>query len=544
VADGTRIVVVDAQTVLRDVQEGDRFAVDGVVAGDGFRIVSVGFHRPCLEIDRPLPAGRYGWSIQRAWLAPQAEVAAESHAGARPTPLSAASVSARRSGNTTGDDSAELPNGDAARGPAALRDAGETLAIDAPLIVSCGTPQVMTLQPSLAEAAAERWRPSARRWHVAPAELTSATLSRFASRSDEGTGRGERAARADSPGQRFDGRTRWWRFGPHDPYLCDDTEKAEGNEATFAFRLRRSARVIRPETLMMARDQTSGETFRIRLLPAVGGTCATEAGGAFDLELTARSGETAVPVRWTVNPSADPARWRFLALVTDRQGGVSLWVDGQWHERQMSTLGIRQHDELSIGDQLPGMGRSGLDGLLPTGLRDTTIDEVAVWSRPLVHVELMRAMEDSPRHATRDGSLQLYWSSVGPTPDPTGAWRFPFSAAEHWVLDASGTLRHGVQVTVLQAVQQAWDALLDSYRRGGQAVGIGPAEGEVFRFDTSQPLPPPPEPARSPPSHRRPSIARLGFCQIDEAGPWLGLPGTDGSFPGPLGSGNDWEHLT
>jgi len=269
VADGTRIVVVDAQTVLRDVQEGDRFAVDGVVAGDGFRIVSVGFHRPCLEIDRPLPAGRYGWSIQRAWLAPQAEVAAESHAGARPTPLSAASVSARRSGNTTGDDSAELPNGDAARGPAALRDAGETLAIDAPLIVSCGTPQVMTLQPSLAEAAAERWRPSARRWHVAPAELTSATLSRFASRSDEGTGRGERAARADSPGQRFDGRTRWWRFGPHDPYLCDDTEKAEGNEATFAFRLRRSARLIRPETLMMARDQTSGETFRIRLLPAV-----------------------------------------------------------------------------------------------------------------------------------------------------------------------------------------------------------------------------------------------------------------------------------
>jgi hypothetical protein len=174
-------------------------------------------------------------------------------------------VSARRSGNTTGDDSAELPNGDAARGPAALRDAGETLAIDAPLIVSCGTPQVMTLQPSLAEAAAERWRPSARRWHVAPAELTSATLSRFASRSDEGTGRGERAARADSPGQRFDGRTRWWRFGPHDPNLCDDTEKAEGNEATFAFRLRRSARVIRPETLMMARDQTSGETFPVSL---------------------------------------------------------------------------------------------------------------------------------------------------------------------------------------------------------------------------------------------------------------------------------------
>lgn len=261
----------------------------------------------------------------------------------------------------------------------------------------------------------------------------------------------------------FDGKTRIERDVPRDPHLSNDGNQLDGNEATFAFWLNRTATVIRPETLMLGVDQVTGEAFTIALSPTLVRSSSNNAHFRFDLEVTPKSGRDACPVRWTVEHPRSPREWQFIALVTDREGGVRLWINGRGGERQQSTAGIAQHDYLSLGDGVlrHGVRSDGIERLIPTGLRDSWLDSFAVWSRSLSGAELQRAMTESPLAATQDGSLQLYWQLSTSVHASTARLFGNARRSSQLILDASGTLRHGVRITGLQSQQQDWRGMVD-----------------------------------------------------------------------------------
>lgn len=389
VANGSRIVRVDAGVDLRGVQEGDRFGVDAMGRSATFEVISVGFRPGCIEIDRPLPLGRYGWSVLR-------------------------------------------DRGDAQRKrkihhPAASSSLAPDSSAPSSVPASVVPRSAAVYQP-----------PSDNELTVAP----------------------ERQDR-DRSSMRFDGKTRVERHVPRDPHLSNEANQLDGNEATFAFWLNRSATVVRPETLMLAVDDATEEAFTIELRPAAVRSTSKDAPFRFVLEVTPNSGSGAHPVCWMIEHPRSANEWQFIAVVTDREGGVTLWLDARPEERQQATQGIASHDYLSLGDGVVGQGTAvgRLAALIPTGLRDTTLDSFAVWSRSLSRTELQRAMSDSPLAATQDGSLQLYWRLAVSSRAPVARMFQSSSNAclpSNLVLDASGTLRHGARVTGLQSRHQDW----------------------------------------------------------------------------------------